>query len=139
MEPMSVVRVSVEGPSVSTGTDLLEATVVLSINAGWHVNANPASDEFLIPTEIALEGGSPVEIVHVGYPEAERKRFVFSEVPLAVYEGDVRIPVTLRRPAAGGAAREVPLRVTFQSCDDSQCLAPVTVSVMLKLNAPDGS
>ncbi|MFQ5349847.1 MAG: thioredoxin domain-containing protein, partial [Thermoanaerobaculia bacterium] len=59
--------------------------VRLKIADGWHVNANPASMEFLVPTRL----GGPVR--HVAYPAGERQRFAFADEELAVYSGAVAI------------------------------------------------
>ena len=98
-------------------------TVRLEIAAGWHVNANPASQEFLIPTAVEAADG---EVRAVAYPEGERFRFAFAEDELAVYSGTVEIPGELR--VADGAR----LRVTYQPCDDERCLPPVTREIPVR-------
>ena len=96
------------------------AVVVLEIAEGWHVNANPASLDFLIPTKVqAADGGA----VDVRYPKGSPYHPRFSREPLSVYEGAVQIPVETK-------ARK--LSLTFQACDDSSCLPPETV----ELSAP---
>jgi uncharacterized protein YyaL (SSP411 family) len=87
--------------------------VRLEIAAGWHVNANPASMEFLIPTRVA---GAVRE---VAYPTGERQHFAFADAELAVYSG----PVAITGQAAAGAPA---VRLTYQACDDDRCLPPVT-------------
>jgi len=91
-------------------------TVRLEIAGGWHVNANPASREFLIPTAVEAAGG---ELRAVAYPAGERFRFAFADDELEVYGGAVEIPGELR------AGEGVRLRVTYQACDDERCLPPV--------------
>ena len=87
--------------------------VRLRIAAGWHVNANPASMEFLIPTRVA----GPVR--QIVYPEGETRSFAFADEELAVYSGTVAI--------GGEAAAEAKtVRLTYQACDDDRCLPPVT-------------
>jgi len=90
----------------------------LRIRKGWHVNANPASEDFLIPT--GVEG----EVRGLQYPDGKPFRFTFSEAPLEVYEGEV----VLRGEVASGA-RDV--RVTYQACDANRCLRPVTLTLPL--------
>jgi len=84
--------------------------VELRIEDGWHVNANPASSEFLIPTEV---GG---DVDDVRYPEGERLSFSFTDDAIAVYSDAVTLEGTLT-----GAS----VILTYQACDDTRCLSPV--------------
>jgi hypothetical protein len=92
--------------------------VRLRMAAGWHVNANPASEEFLIPTRV--EG----RVRDLRYPAGKPFRFAFASGPIHVYAGEVTIP-----GEAAGDAEEVLL--TYQACDDRRCLPPVTTTLPL--------
>ncbi|HWN41031.1 MAG TPA: DUF255 domain-containing protein [Thermoanaerobaculia bacterium] len=92
--------------------------LVLEIEAGWHLQANPASEEFLVPTELAAEGA---ELREVRYPEGEPWQPGFIHRPIAVYAGQVEL-----RGEARGKGR---LLLTYQACDESRCLPPVTREV----------
>ncbi|MDY7092411.1 MAG: DUF255 domain-containing protein [Acidobacteriota bacterium] len=90
---------------------------------GWHINAHPASAEFLVATTVEGEG---VELGAVRYPPGESSRTGFSETPVTVYRGSVEITGRLR-PAAGEGARggdEPRLVLVFQPCDHQRCLPP---------------
>jgi len=102
--------------------------VELTIEEGWHVNANPASMEFLIPTEVTLHvDGRPVAI-DPRYP-APTDRFAtpLGEEPIAVYESGVVIHADVAADA--GLEGAVPrARVRLQACnDEGRCLPPATV------------
>jgi hypothetical protein len=87
----------------------------LEIAPGWHVQANPASEEFLIPTEVTAEGGA--EVRNLRYPEGEQVEAGFAGGrPLALYTG--RVEVT------GEVSGSGKLVVRFQPCDESRCLPP---------------
>ncbi len=79
-------------------------TLTLEIAPGWHIQANPASEEYLVPTEVVAEGG--VEVRGLRYPAGE-----------SVYSGRVQIVGEMR-----GGGR---LTLRFQPCDDTRCLPPV--------------
>src|SRR5262249_31434241 len=100
--------------------------VELSIRAGWHVNANPASEESLIPTSLS-SARSPVRAVR--YPEGER----LGPGPdaAAVYRGTVRLSGEI--DVSGG---DPVIQLTYQACDDTRCLAPVPEEVALKHTGP---
>jgi uncharacterized protein YyaL (SSP411 family) len=113
-----VVAVSAEAGEVLK--DHRPVTVRLAIRDGWHINANPASNEYLIPTSVAnTEGEEPTGIQ---YPPGKKLETEFADQPIAVYEGTVEIPVET-------SAAVTSLRVTYQPCEESRCLAPVTVVV----------
>jgi uncharacterized protein YyaL (SSP411 family) len=103
--------------------------VLLEISKGWHVNANPASLGFLIPTgvELTRDGSGGLKLAEVVYPKSTNFSPRFSLEPLAVYEGDVSIHVELPRNLPESAR----LELTFQACDAATCLPPETVPLAI--------
>jgi thiol:disulfide interchange protein len=99
---------------------------LVRIEDGWHVNSHQPTYEYLIPTtvEVALPKGW--EAPRLTYPQPEIARFTFAEEPLSVFQGEVPVVAAFRVPPAQSAG-EVPLRVTvtYQACNDTQCLPPV--------------
>ncbi len=89
-------------------------TLALSVAAGWHLNANPASEPFLVPT--AVEGRG-VELRNLRYPAGEPLRMTFEDRPLAAYAGRVDLEGELRGTGF--------LALTYQPCDATRCLPPV--------------
>jgi hypothetical protein len=101
------------------GATWLRAEVRLEIAPGWHINAQPASLPFLVPTA--------VEAAHLraaSYPEGQPLRSALGSDPLRVYTGQVLIACELRADAA-----QEPLVVCFQPCDETRCLASTRVPV----------
>jgi uncharacterized protein YyaL (SSP411 family) len=92
--------------------------LILTIEPGWHINANPASAEFLVPTLIEAEGARLQEIV---YPPGSEVKMAYGDGPLSIYEGTVEITGELHQDAE--AAR---LMLTYQACDENRCLPPIT-------------
>lgn len=90
----------------------------LQIRSGWHINANPASLKYLIPTEV--QG----KVRRVTYPEGEIFQFDFAKDELAVYSGNISI-------AGEVDPKETSLRLVYQACDDRRCLPPVEQTVLL--------
>ncbi|HKV07198.1 MAG TPA: protein-disulfide reductase DsbD domain-containing protein, partial [Thermoanaerobaculia bacterium] len=97
--------------------------LALEIAPGWHLQANPASEDFLVPTEVRADGG---EVRNVRYPEGETVRPSFLEEPLSVYSGRVVIEGEV---SGGGVV------VVYQACDEARCLPPVE----RRLGAPRGA
>ena len=100
--------------------------VVVVIDSGYHVNANPATFPYLIPTELTtdkvegLEAGKPI------YPAAEKKKFQFADEPLAVYEGEIKIKLPLRVLPSNGS-KQLPVNMRVQACNQEECFPPDTL------------
>ncbi len=95
----------------------------IAVEPGWHLQANPASEDFLIPTSLRAAGA---ELRNVHYPEASRIESRFSDRPLAVYDGTVEITGEVSHAALDGR-----LVLAFQACDDARCLPEVEREVAL--------
>jgi hypothetical protein len=92
--------------------------ITMHIDSGYHINANPASEEYLIPTSIAFDGVAPERIV---YPPATRFKPAFADEPIDVYEGSVVVTATF---PAGAGAHDLGFTVTAQACTKEICLPP---------------
>ena len=115
--------------------EILSIELHLKIAAGWHINANPAGQANLIPTTLEVDTDTPVEIVDVVYPKGESAHFEFSDGSLNVYEGSLTIPVKLKRKI-GVAHKENDqgtLKLTYQPCNETECLLPQTLDIPLEL------
>lgn len=99
--------------------------VELVVAPGFHVNANPASKPYLIPTTVLI-GGQPAPGLH--YPPGRLLRLQ-TGLQLAVLEGRI----TLAMPLRGDPPALVQVRV--QACDEQACLPPSTLEVPV-LTAP---
>jgi uncharacterized protein YyaL (SSP411 family) len=97
--------------------------VELTIREGWHVNANPAGQPFLVPLVVSGAAGM---LRAVAYPAAETAQPSPDADPIPTYRGRVQVRGEL---AAGGHPPS--LGVTYQACDASRCLPPVTVEIAL--------
>jgi len=106
--------------------------VVLDIERGWHVNANPASMDFLIPTTLkAMRGSRPVEIA-VDYPRGHLLEAGFDK-PIAVYSGKTTLPVKLRGAAADHERAGLKIIVNLQACNDTgRCLIPGDITAIVE-------
>jgi hypothetical protein len=123
------VRVSA---TAATAGDHDEIVTTLQVDPGWHVNANPASFDYLIPTSVAFEGLAPVRVV---FPKAVRIRPKFAPDGLDVYEGTARLVAVFPKGALERAAG-IRGTVTTQACSDEVCLPPAKIPVVP--DGPDG-
>lgn len=104
--------------------------IPVQVAEGYHVQANPASEDYLIALRLDLrcpEGltcGPPV------YPSSKPFRLKGSDKELDVYDGLMELRLTLS--ADGDVApgeRTVEGTLRYQACDDRRCLFPATAPV----------
>ena len=117
-----------------------ELAVRLFIEDGWHTNSNQPTYDNLIATEVEVELPPDWPVTPAPrYPAGEMKTFSFAADAISVYEGEVFIHTSLATPAAA-AAGTYPVRtnVTYQACDDTMCLAPVTTPTTVGLTIGAG-
>ena len=111
-----------------------KVSITLQVKEGWHINANPASQEDLVPTTLNVNPNMPVEVISIDYPPAKKLKFGFTEHPLNVYEGQVTIHTTLKllqdKTPINGQLR---FRLDFQPCNDNRCLAPESILIQVDL------
>src|SRR2546426_917698 len=130
----AVVKVLTEPVTISSGGKTT-ATVTLSISPGFHVNANPATFSYLIPTEVTAENSEQINVDKTIYPAAQTKKFQFAEKPLAVYEGETQIKIPLRAKDDGAKGfTSLPIKVRVQACDNEQCFPPATLNTTLAVD-----
>ena len=98
--------------------------ITLRIDTGYHVNANPASDDYLIATSVAFAGPVPERIV---YPSGIPFKPAFADDPINVYEGTVVVAATFTTGVLD-RAHGLGFTVTAQACTKEICLPPNDIS-----------
>ena len=129
-----VVKVSTADVSIPQGGSA-DATVTLSVSPGFHINANPATFTYQIPTEVTVGKIAGLVAGKAAYPAAVKRKFQFEQQPLAVYEGDAQVKIKLQTEAtASRGAQTVPVTVRVQACDNEKCFPPATLSATIALD-----
>jgi hypothetical protein len=111
-----------------------EVALLAKIKPTYHINAHMVLNEFLIPTQVDAKTPAGFRVMAMDYPTGEQRKFSFSPKPLAVYTG--QMIVRMKVEADGNAplgARELPLSLRYQACNDTYCLPPVTVPLTVRL------
>ena len=130
----SVVNATAERIEISAG-GLSEVTVRLTIQSGYHVNANPPTYPYLKATTLEISPADGVSVASVTYPKAVAKKLAFAEKPLAVYEGQTDVKATLKTDkAAKKGGRSIAARLRIQACDDQVCYPPGTLELAIPVN-----
>ena len=104
-----------------------EVTLTLTIDAPWHIYANPVGNEDFEANATKVEVvGVPAADVTADFPKG--KEVVDAKIGnYRVYDDKVEIKLTVKR--AGGSDGPLQLKVTVQACDDSRCLPAGTITV----------
>jgi DsbC/DsbD-like thiol-disulfide interchange protein len=130
----SVVKVAAQSVQIPAG-GTAEAIVRVTIQSGYHINANPPTFSYLKATALEIPAANGVASVTVNYPKALTKQFAFADKPLAVYEGEAEIKATLKADkAAKTGERSLPAHLRIQACDDQVCYAPGTLELTIPVN-----
>ena len=115
------VKAAAKGASLADHDEIL---VTLAIDPGYHVNANPASIDYLIPTVVTIPSAPDAKIT---YPAGQIFKPKFSPEGISVYEGSVEITAALPKGRLASAAHAV-LRIEVQACTEQICLPPSTLT-----------
>lgn len=125
--------------------DTVRLAAPVTIEHGWHMNANQPTFDWLIPTELSFDLPTGVAASSIEYPPAQLMRFSFSDAlsddnaPIAVYEGEVIIVAELALPSElNGDSLTIPAVLSYQACDDKSCLPPVKSEASIELTLGSG-
>jgi len=121
------ISASVEPTLIRKG-QVFKVRVVVDIDDGWHINANPASSPELIATAVDIRSELPIQVDRVEYPKSVRLNPSFSPQAIEVYEGEAELMVECRLERGEYADGANLLRVVtvYQACNDHSCAAPAT-------------
>lgn len=111
-----------------------EARIAVLVAGGFHLQANPASEEYLVPTRLELAKGSDVWPGKPIYPPGRPYRLSGASSDLSTYEGrfEIRLPLEASARARPGE-RALTGRLHYQACDAKSCLFPASVAVELRV------
>ena len=131
----SVVKAAVQPIEIPAGGSA-EAIVRVTIQNGYHINANPPTFSYLKATSLEIPATEGVSVAFVTYPKALEKQFAFSpDKALAVFEGETELKATLKADkAAKTGERSVPAHLRIQACDDQVCYPPGTLELVIPVN-----
>jgi uncharacterized protein YyaL (SSP411 family) len=151
-EPAAIVQVAAEVPQTKAEEpELVSAQVYLSqdklapggtcrvamilkIQDRWHINANPARPDFVIPTTVALKSEQGARLKDLQFPPGKNLKMQGFDEPLSVYEKSVTIYGTLEAAStAKPGVDKAEFQIRFQACDDKHCLAPKSIKIQGKL------
>lgn len=119
--------------------DTIKAVLKITVKDKYHINSYEVNDPTLIKTEItsSLEN---FKLLNIYYPESKKLKFEFSENELNVYEGEVFIGLVYS--VSGNVKNgeyDIPVKVSYQACDDKVCYPPKSLTGNIKVKIDDKS
>lgn len=134
-----VVRLDPPAPVVvSAAGRVADATLSFVVRHGYHIQANPASADYLKPAVVELTGACGISPGKPHYPPAVPYRLEGADSDLATYADRFKVTIALStakdRSKAGDCALHGTLR--YQACDARTCLAPASLAFDLPVSFP---
>lgn len=112
--------------SAAPGAGATEVVLTVTLEPGWHLNANDPDRPYLIPTSLEIDPPVGTAIESIRYPAVVVRSLAFAAgMPLRLYEGTF----TIRGRLAGPPPRRFEARLSYQACNDETCLPPRTLPV----------
>jgi uncharacterized protein YyaL (SSP411 family) len=102
--------------------------VTLDIDDGWHLNTNPASLDFLIPTVVDIQTERP-SALDTKYPEAEKLKTPLGRID--VYTGKVEIIAAVKADKPIDVSK-MRLLLQVQACKGDLCYPPSQIALPLR-------
>jgi uncharacterized protein YyaL (SSP411 family) len=108
-----------------------EVLVTIKVDDKFHINANPASFDFLIPTTVEFKGIKPKRL---DYPKPVRFTAEFVREGLDAYECSVAVVARFPKGSLS-ENRWIEGAVTVQACTNRICLPPSTLPISAAVGA----
>jgi DsbC/DsbD-like thiol-disulfide interchange protein len=126
----SVVRLSAPEKVSGTRNQTLTLDLVATMKPGYHVASNIAP---AYPLKVKLLENDAAQLQNVVYP-APKSHKLGDEI-LSVFDGDVRLKLTLKIAANAPVGRTILTgKVSYQACDDRACLRPDSIDIKVPLD-----
>ena len=110
--------------------DAVQAKIPASVQAGFHVNSNTPTDEYLIPLKLTWTSTGALEGGHVTYPKPTLEKYEFSDSPLSVFTGNFDLVADFKVAANASAGPGVAVgKLRYQACNNKACFPPKTIEV----------
>jgi len=118
---------------ITTGASSI-VHVPVRVAEGHRVQANPASNDFLVPLKIEIEDCNGLVFGPPVYPEAEPYRLEGTDEDLSTYVGEFEIVVPVSATDAAVPGHHSVLgKLHYQACNRRMCLFPASEWVELQI------
>lgn len=130
----TIVSVAPLAPVTLCAGDSVSVSVPVEVKDGYHVQANPTANDFLIPLELSLERADGLEYGAAEYPSGQPYHLGGTDEILMTYAGTVAVRVRVSALAGASAGvRVVRGRLSYQACDSVRCFFPDSHPIELRV------
>jgi hypothetical protein len=125
---------SVAAPAAVAGKRgaAVQVKIPVTVQAGYHVNSNTPSEDYLIPLKLTWDSTGALEGGTVTYAKPGLEKYEFSDKPLSVYTGSFELTASFKvaanAPAGPGVASG---KLKYQACSNKACFPPKTIPVTI--------
>lgn len=103
-------------------------SINIKLKDRWHINAHQPLEKHLIATKFELLNNSQWQLEKIQYPDHEIVKLGFSDEPLALYQGEIKINAALSKKTnkaiKKGDLFNPVVKLSLQACSDDICLLP---------------
>lgn len=123
-----VVSLKQQEPFVAPLGGLARAKLTFVVASGFHVQANPPAEDYLIATKLEVQPSDGLAVSAPVYPAGKKHRLEGSTEDLLTYEGtfEIVLPVKVTGDAKPGE-RLLKASLRYQACDARSCMAPTSI------------
>ena len=110
-----------------------EIIIPVSVKKGFHIQSNPASKKYLIPTTLKITKSPGIELGEVVYPKKVVPHSLEgSKDTINTYEGKIQFSATaMAKKSAKKGKRKIDASLRYQACNAKTCFFPQTLKIAL--------
>jgi Thiol:disulfide interchange protein DsbD, N-terminal len=113
---------------------IAEYPLELRILKGYHIQANPASEPYLIATRVTVEPIEAISVAGTDYPKGIPFQLKGSKKSISTYEDKAKLIIRLQTNSAIAPGEKILKgKVRYQACDAIMCYPPTTLPFDLKV------
>ncbi len=106
----------------------MKSKIPVTIDAGFHVNSNKPSQEFLIPLSLTWTSTGALEAGMVVYPKATTE--TVADQKLSVFTGNFDLIANFKIAASASAGPgSAAGKLKYQACNSNTCFPPKTIEI----------
>ncbi len=139
--PGKLVTITVAPVTLQAGGGMgVSAVVTLDIMTHWHINANPPAPDYMVPTEVTIDGADGISVGNSKYPAGKPLKLGFEDQAVSVYDGHVTLELPLAASVqTTNGAHTLKGQLRFQSCNNQLCLAPAVLPFTVQVTVAGGT
>jgi uncharacterized protein YyaL (SSP411 family) len=112
--------------------DSYQLMIDINIKKQWHINSHQPLEDNLIPSKIELSDNSQWQFKKIHYTVHESFKLDFSDKPLALYQGNVKIMAIIEKRSDSQDSKNSAslkilnpvIKLSLQACSNDICLLP---------------